>query len=59
MFLLSDEEAGQLTLSEKQILILNERIQTQNRVAQGFPKFIREGFDVKVIAPGYSITPEG
>ncbi len=42
-----------------EVLLLNKRIQTQNRVAEGFPNFVREGFDVKVIAPGFSVTPEG
>ncbi|GAX77794.1 hypothetical protein CEUSTIGMA_g5237.t1 [Chlamydomonas eustigma] len=59
VILLSDEDAQNLTLSERQVLLLNQRIQTQNRVATGFPSFIRSGFDVKVIASGYSITPEG
>lgn len=59
VYLLNDEDVERLTLSERQILLLNKRIQTQNRTAEGFPAFIREGFDVKVIAPGYQVTPEG
>ena len=59
VFLLNRDEVEKLTLSERQILLLNQRIQTQNRTAEGFPSFIREGFDVKVIAPGYSITEDG
>ena len=50
---------GNIHSSYHQILIFNQRIQKQNRVADGFPSFIREGFDVKVIAPGYTLTPEG
>jgi hypothetical protein len=48
VFLLTPEETEKLTLSERQILLLNQRIQTQNRTAEGFPSFIRVGFDVKV-----------
>ena len=59
VFLLTPEEVEKLTLSERQILLLNQRIQTQNRTAEGFPSFIREGFDVKVVAPGYLITEDG
>jgi hypothetical protein len=59
VFLLNADEAAALTLSERQVLILNERIQKQSRVPKDFPSFIREGFDVKVVAPGYSITPQG
>lgn len=59
VFLLTPEQVEKLTLSERQILLLNQRIQTQNRTAEGFPSFIREGFDVKVIAPGYKVTDDG
>eukprot|EP00955_Chlamydomonas_euryale_P086794 364246-Chlamydomonas_euryale.AAC.15 len=59
VFLLTQEDVDRLTLSERQVLLLNKRIQAQNRVALEFPNFIRAGFDVKVVAPGYSITPEG
>ncbi len=43
----------------RQVLNLNRRIQTQNRVPDGFPGFIREGFDVKVLGDGYQAAPSG
>lgn len=42
-----------------QVLILNRRIQKQNNSPEQFPNFIRDGFNIKVLAPGYSVTPEG
>ena len=42
-----------------QVLLLNQRIQSQNRAPNDFPQFIREGFDVKVIAPGFKTSPDG
>lgn len=41
------------------MLLLNQRIQSQNRAPNDFPQFIREGFDVKVIAPGFKTSPDG
>ncbi|CAK8564807.1 unnamed protein product [Lathyrus sativus] len=37
--------------NEKRVLQQNRNIQKQNNVPDGFPNFIREGFEVKVIAP--------
>lgn len=42
-----------------QVYNLNRRIQAQQRAPAGFPGFIREGFNVKVIADGYKSTPSG
>lgn len=44
---------------EKQVLILNRRIQKQNGCPDEFPSFIRDGFNIKVLADGYTLTPEG
>lgn len=37
----------------------NIKIQTQNQVPFGFPAFVREGFDVKIIAEGYTQDENG
>ena len=42
-----------------QVLEYNKRIQAQNRVPRDFPWFVREGFDVKILADDFEITPEG
>jgi len=57
--LLPSSAAAELSLSEKQILEYNKRIQAQNRVPREFPWFVREGFDVKIIADDFSITKDG
>ncbi|MED6148367.1 hypothetical protein PIB30_052616 [Stylosanthes scabra] len=36
---------------EKRLLQQNKRIQQENNAPEGFPNFIREGFEVKVVAP--------
>ncbi|KXZ49320.1 hypothetical protein GPECTOR_22g914 [Gonium pectorale] len=57
--LISTADVQGLTSQEKLVLSLNRRIQTQNRVPVDFPGFIREGFDVKVVADGYKTAPSG
>eukprot|EP00193_Tetraselmis_chui_P008876 CAMPEP_0177767592 /NCGR_PEP_ID=MMETSP0491_2-20121128/9209_1 /TAXON_ID=63592 /ORGANISM="Tetraselmis chuii, Strain PLY429" /LENGTH=280 /DNA_ID=CAMNT_0019284221 /DNA_START=136 /DNA_END=978 /DNA_ORIENTATION=+ len=57
--LLPKSAAAELSLSEKQVLEYNKRIQTQNRVPLEFPWFVREGFNVKILADGFSVSPEG
>eukprot|EP00798_Chlamydomonas_sp_ICE-L_P028312 gene28312-31423_t len=41
------------------IFSLNKRIQVQNRAKPGFPGFIREGFNVLVVADGLTVTADG
>lgn len=43
----------------RQAVANNLKIQTQNQVPFDFPTFVREGFDVKVIADGYIQDPNG
>lgn len=42
-----------------QVYNLNRRIQAQQRAPLDFPGFIREGFNVKVVGDGYTVTPSG
>lgn len=42
--------------NEKRVLQQNKNIQKQNNAPDDFPNFIREGFEVKVIAPDNYIT---
>jgi hypothetical protein len=42
-----------------QVLALNRRVQAQNRAPVEFPGFVRQGFDIVIIADGYAETPNG
>ena len=57
------EEANALTLTanDRQLLEYNRRIQELNGVPLNFPSFVRNGFEVRVLAPGPSwvLTDEG
>mmetsp|Transcript_44472 Transcript_44472/g.115065 ORF Transcript_44472/g.115065 Transcript_44472/m.115065 type:complete len:270 (-) Transcript_44472:89-898(-) len=59
VLLLPTSAAPDLSLSEKQVLEYNKRIQAQNRVPKEFPLFVREGFNVKILADGYDVSPDG
>ncbi|GBF95621.1 hypothetical protein Rsub_08603 [Raphidocelis subcapitata] len=55
----NEEAAGKLTPSDKQVLALNRRVQAQNRAPEDFPGFVRQGFDILIVADGYGETPNG
>mmetsp|Transcript_5844 Transcript_5844/g.14534 ORF Transcript_5844/g.14534 Transcript_5844/m.14534 type:complete len:218 (-) Transcript_5844:307-960(-) len=57
--LMPEATLATITPSEKQVYALNRRVQAQNRVPDNFPGFIRNGFDVRVVGDGYSMTPSG
>jgi hypothetical protein len=42
-----------------QVLALNRRVQAQNRAPAEFPAFVRQGFDILVIADDYQETADG
>ena len=42
-----------------QVLEINKRVQRQNNSPNGFPNFVRQGFDLKVVADGYTKHPDG
>jgi hypothetical protein len=42
-----------------QVLTLNRRIQKQNQAPLDFPAFVREGFDIKIIADGFVLDDSG
>lgn len=44
---------------QAQVLEYNLRIQRQNNAPSGFPSFIRDKFDIAVIAEGYQVSSEG
>eukprot|EP00884_Botryococcus_braunii_P020322 jgi/Botrbrau1/6974/Bobra.0165s0010.2 len=48
-----------LTLSERQVLEINLRVQRQNGAPPDFPVFVRQGFDIKVLADGYTEDSQG
>jgi hypothetical protein len=41
------------------VLEYNLRIQRQNNAPSGFPGFVREKFDVKIIGDGYESNADG
>lgn len=42
-----------------QVLAINKRVQTQNNAPLGFPNFVRDGYEIIILADGYSETQEG
>lgn len=42
-----------------QALTNNRRIQTQNNVPPDFPAFVRQGYDIKILADDYVIDDKG
>lgn len=57
--LVSSEDVVNLSPAERQLYQFNKRAQGQNRVPEDFPVFIREGYNIKVIADDYQVSPEG
>jgi FKBP-type peptidyl-prolyl cis-trans isomerase len=52
-------EAG-LTAAQRQLLEYNRRTQRQNNAPLEFPSFVREGYDMTILASeGYQVSPEG
>ena len=59
MTLVSGGDLKNLSGYQKQVLEYNQRIQKQNYAPSGFPSFIRDKFDITVVADGYQMSPEG
>lgn len=57
--LIPPERVEQLSSYQRQVLEYNQRIQRQNNAPSGFPSFIRDKFDITVVAADYTVTPEG
>jgi len=53
------DAAQQLSRTQKQVYDNNLRVQAGNNAPQGFPTFVREGYDMTIIADGYSRTETG
>eukprot|EP01023_Acetabularia_acetabulum_P062113 TRINITY_DN7594_c0_g1_i8.p1 TRINITY_DN7594_c0_g1~~TRINITY_DN7594_c0_g1_i8.p1 ORF type:complete len:273 (-),score=43.33 TRINITY_DN7594_c0_g1_i8:247-1065(-) len=49
----------QLSKTQKLVLEQNGRVQKQNNVPNDFPQFIRQGFEVVVVADGYNMEDSG
>lgn len=50
----------ELTIPQRQVLEYNRRTQRQNNAPPDFPSFIREGYDMTILASeGYQVSPEG
>ena len=62
--ILSDQletaEEDELSVTQRQALQINRRTQRQNNVPPDFPLFVREGYDMTVLASGgYQVTDDG
>ncbi|KAL6782053.1 FKB20 [Auxenochlorella protothecoides x Auxenochlorella symbiontica] len=58
--LLSKADMAALTPTQRQLYEYNHRLQVSNGAPAGFPGFVREGYDMRVIAEeGFQTTPEG
>ena len=42
-----------------QVLETNRRVQAQNNSPLDFPAFVRQGYDIKVLADGYLVDAKG
>ncbi|EIE25094.1 FKBP-type peptidyl-prolyl cis-trans isomerase [Coccomyxa subellipsoidea C-169] len=51
--------ADSLSPVEKKALSNNRRIQAQNNVPADFPAFVRQGYDIKIMADDYTIDDKG
>jgi FKBP-type peptidyl-prolyl cis-trans isomerase len=58
--LLPTSAAADLTPAEKTALDVNRRVQAQNAAPDdgSFPLFVRQGYDIKVLADGFTADPE-
>jgi len=52
-------EASTLNRVQRQIYDNNLRVQVGNRAPPGFPTFVREGFDMTILADGFTRTESG
>lgn len=43
----------------RQVLEYNQRIQRQNNAPKEFPSFVRDKFDITIVADGFSQAPDG
>ncbi|PRW56838.1 Peptidyl-prolyl cis-trans isomerase FKBP20- chloroplastic [Chlorella sorokiniana] len=58
-FLVPQSAVAEFTAAQKQLLEYNLRTQRQNNAPLDFPAFIREGYDMTVVADGYVQSPDG
>ena len=48
-----------LNICGAQVLETNRRVQAQNNSPLDFPAFVRQGYDIKVLADGYLVDDKG
>ena len=41
------------------MLAINKRVQTQNNAPLGFPNFVRDGYEIVILADGYQESQDG
>ena len=42
-----------------QVLAINKRVQAQNNAPPGFPNFVRQGYEIAILADDYQESEEG
>lgn len=42
-----------------QVLAINKRVQAQNNAPPGFPNFVRQGYEIAILADDYQESDEG
>ncbi|KAL4447299.1 hypothetical protein ABPG77_007332 [Micractinium sp. CCAP 211/92] len=58
-FLVPTSAVENFTAAQRQILEYNLRTQRQNNAPPDFPAFVREGYDMTILADGYQRSPDG
>ncbi|DBA67692.1 TPA: hypothetical protein ACH3X2_001284 [Trebouxia sp. C0005] len=51
--------ASKFKPGQKQVLAINKRVQTQNNAPLGFPNFVRDGYEIIILADGYQESQDG
>ena len=48
-----------MTCDVLQVLAINRRVQTQNNAPAGFPNFVRDGYEIVILADDYQENQDG
>lgn len=49
----------ELQAMSMQVLAINKRVQAQNNAPPGFPNFVRQGYEIAILADDYQESNEG
>ena len=48
-----------VNMQNMQVLAINRRVQAQNNAPVGFPNFVRDGYEIVILADGYQENQDG